>query len=197
MWFCWKSLIAVGCFVARYRGRLDQDNGRLKALCTIITCIVQQQVIDSPLRLHEELLDEAELDLVDEAAEALVHLLPGREVINGMEIGTAADIRAMPDGTVRGPKADDEDNEPDSAMIDTLRTVDDFRAGLIIPHCSLQSITIFANAGDEVLVWWWGIWWRALVRYVAHRKQTLTVQWMWSKKTTSNYLPRLVQKEDD
>lgn len=159
---------------------------------TIIACIIQHQIIASPLREHVEFLDEAEEELIDDAAEELEPLLPPREVVNGMSIGTVDDIREMPDGTVRGPAVDADDEEPSNESIDTLLTVDDFH---LSTFCRALVLSSQFALDERVFVWWWGLWWRGTVHHIARVKGTLTIRWDWSKKTTCDYLPRLLQKE--
>lgn len=65
--------------------------------------------------------------------------------------------------------------EPDDRRIDTGHAVDDFRAG------------------DVVLAYWWGLWWKARVQYVARQRRSLTLRWEFNGKTTSGYPARLVE----
>ena len=46
--------------------------------------------------------------------------------------------------------------------------------------------------GELVLVWYWGLWWRATVEYCAVRAQQIHIRWHWSNAVCKNYKPRLM-----
>ena len=69
----------------------------------------------------------------------------------------------------------EEGPEPSSEGVDSALSVNDFAVG------------------DRVLVWWWGLWWRARIEYVG--AASLTVRWALDNRVTSNYSPKLVVKE--
>jgi len=115
--------------VDKYRGQLSKDNGRVAAVLTIVTAIVQLQTKARPLRVHEPMLGEEDEEAVEEKAAELRAAGAIREMVDGLPIGKAADIRILPDGSVRGP-GDDGDDEPDSRAIDTYRRASDFVAGI-------------------------------------------------------------------
>jgi len=162
----------------RYRGQLHRDNGKLEAILTIITCIIQMQVMASPLRQHDDILAVAGVDdLVDAAAGDVRAADAVREVVNGMEIGRAGDVRrVVVDGReeFRGPRANDEDDEPRNEHIDTGFEDHDF------------------TVGDRVFVWWWTLWWRASILHVSRTRHTVTVRWDWNNARCSGYEPRLI-----
>lgn len=45
--------------------------------------------------------------------------------------------------------------------------------------------------GQQILVCWWGLWWRAVIVKMPPTKDTLTVKYLWSKKVFCNVEPRL------
>lgn len=45
--------------------------------------------------------------------------------------------------------------------------------------------------GQQILVCWWGLWWRASVIKMPPTKNTLTVRYLWSKKVFCNTEPRV------
>lgn len=55
-------------------------------------------------------------------------------------------------------------------------------------------IELFVLAGDHVLAYWWGRWWRGKVHRVALRDSSLTIRFEWSNKDVSGYKPRCVHK---
>lgn len=56
------------------------------------------------------------------------------------------------------------------------------------------ALILVRNAGDIVLAFWWGLWWRGKIHNVARRTETLTVRFDWSGNTHSGYKPRCVHK---
>lgn len=157
----------------RARLRADSANRRLESAVRVITAIIQLQILHSPIRTFVDMLVPAEVDIIEAQADVIRNF---REVINGCVIGKVSDLREMPDGSMRGPIADEFDTDPSNLGIDTGMIASDFRNG------------------EEVLVWWWNLWWRAKIKYVAARKNRVTVTFDWSKKSISNYFARLVQK---
>ena len=47
------------------------------------------------------------------------------------------------------------------------------------------------DVGQEVVVWWWGVWWFATVRRIT-RSGRLALRFNWNKKEVSKFLPRLI-----
>jgi hypothetical protein len=50
------------------------------------------------------------------------------------------------------------------------------------------------SKGEKVLVWWWGLWWHAVVQYVSTRNNTVCVRWGWDHSVSSGYPAKLVSK---
>jgi hypothetical protein len=122
------------------------------------------------LRVHTPLLDRDEEAEVLERADAK---RAAAEAALGPEypVGDPKLHIEMIDGVPYGIEGDE---EPDNKHIDTGNTIDDFADG------------------DLVWAWWWHYWWQARVQYVAVRKKTLTLRWIWNTGVVSSgYLPRL------
>jgi hypothetical protein len=150
-----------------YNGHLDEDTGQLRACLNVVVCTVALQVLEKPLRVHDALLYERD----EEGALLIERKDAGRMYHDGLPLGDhKRDIRVV-DGRIAGPG-----NEPDGMDIDTGCTAADF------------------EAGDQVLAWWWGLWWRATVQHVSVARDRLQIRWAWSNKTTGGYLPRLVRR---
>ena len=171
---CNAQLKKFGILSGKNRARLiaDSVHGRLESAVRVITCIIQLQTLHTPIRNLVDMLVPAEVEIIEAKADVLRAY---REVVNGCAIGKPVDIREA-GGTVRGPRIDEHDSEPSDEDINTAMIATDF------------------EIGEEVLVWWWTLWWRAKIHFISARKNEVTVYWLWSKKTTSNYLPRLIQK---
>lgn len=105
----------------RYRGRLEDDNGFLHHVLSVIGGLVVLQTRASPLRTHMPLLGAEELEVVEEKA---AELAEAREVIDGHPIGTHRDIRRGADGGICGVGS-----EPSSAHIDSKCRSRDFSKG--------------------------------------------------------------------
>jgi hypothetical protein len=141
----------------------------------IISAILVLQIRKSPLRRHDEvpLIGPAEMDAIDAAAEeAAAADAPARVILNGLEMGDPLhDIRIVGDG-VAGPG-----EEPSNEAVDSAKEARDF------------------DVGETVIAWWWGLHWKATVKYRSKRSDTLTLRWHWSGATTPHYLARLVYKD--
>lgn len=108
-----------------FRGKVWHNSDPLQWCLIIITRIVQLQTLASPLRHHIELDDDDDRPAIEETAAAI---RAAREVIDGMHIGRAIDVRAV-DGEVRGPRLNENDTEPEDKHIDTGRELKDFSSG--------------------------------------------------------------------
>jgi hypothetical protein len=164
----------------KYRGRLAKDIGFLQDVIDVIAGIVYLQVSERPLRHHIDFFDEADEEIFAAIAP------PAREVIDGYRIGTVRDISRLDDGTLAGPG-----DEPSDRAVNTGCTLGTFQKGLPL---SRRAVSRLLSAGDPVLIWWWGLFWRGTVLYVDKRESTLHVKFDWSGKTCSGYNPRLVYK---
>lgn len=89
--------------------------------------------------------------------------------INSIEMGMYDYDVIIRDGRAVGRGA-----EPSDHNINTGKTSGDFKAK------------------DRVIVWWWGKWWHATVKYVYKRTNDVSVRFRWSKVETPHYKPRLV-----
>ena len=96
---------------------------------------------------------------------------PPRAFRHGLPLGRATDI-VVEHGVERGVGP-----QPSDAAVNTGRTARDFRTG------------------QRVLVWWWGLWWDAIVQHVAVRNETVTVGWERDHSVTAGYAPRLVRPQ--
>jgi hypothetical protein len=65
--------------------------------------------------------------------------------------------------------------EPDDRAINSRMTCADF------------------SVGELVLVWHYGVWWHATIKYIAHRRGTVTIRWP-DRTEAPGYQPRLVRK---
>lgn len=98
-----------------------------------------------------------------------VDLAP-REYLYGLPVGRSTDQIIGEDGIARGLGPC-----PDSRPINTRCTWARFKAG------------------DRVLVWWWGLWWRATISYKRLRSETLDLKFDHEILVTKNYSPRFVR----
>jgi len=115
-----------------------------------------------------DFLDDEDDDLINAHVAEFVAV---REVIAVHPIGTHRDIRRLDDGKLVGPG-----EEPSNRAINTGFAATDFQKG------------------DSVLIWWWSLWWKGVVQYVARRDASLTVRFEWSNQVCTGYAPRLVWK---
>jgi hypothetical protein len=172
---CFARFKRFGILSGRYRGRLHLEGNLLSDVIKIISAILVLQIRKSPLRRHDEvpLIGPAEMDAIDAAAEeAAAADAPARVILNGLEMGDPLhDIRIVGDG-VAGPG-----EEPSNEAVDSAKEARDF------------------DVGETVIAWWWGLHWKATVKYRSKRSDTLTLRWHWSGATTPHYLARLVYKD--
>jgi len=150
----------------RFRGQIDKSWRFLKDVNSIIVAIIALQVAHRPLRVHSPLIDaeEKEAGAGELAAREAAEPLPP-----GVVLGDPYDdLVLFGDGVVEGKGL-----EPDNDDVDSGCQAADFRVG------------------QKVFAWFWGLWYRATVHYIAKRG-TLHLRWAWSHQVTTNYLPRLV-----
>jgi hypothetical protein len=101
------------------------------------------QTLRSPLRRHWELIDDDDQDEKDAIEAKAAALRDAFEVVDGMRIGRAIDIRHV-DGSVRGPVANEADTEPLDDDIDTGFRFKDFQKGqFTIFPVWLHSLSVF------------------------------------------------------
>ena len=95
-------------------------------------------------------------------------------MIGGLEMGDPhRDVRISGDG-VAGPG-----DEPENDDVNSGQSARDF------------------DVGETVIAWWWGLHWKATVKYRSKRADTLTLRWHWSGAVTKHYLARLVYKDEE
>lgn len=116
--FCWLRLTGDLCvvIVGVFRGKVWDDPSYLQNCLSIITRIVQLQVMASPLRSHVNLLDDP-LPVEDKV-----------ESVDGLLIGRVIDIRGV-DGHIRGPVMNADDTDPGDVGIDSGFSFEDFSRG--------------------------------------------------------------------
>jgi hypothetical protein len=131
------SRILAGVF----RGKVWLDSAPLQHCVVIITRIVQMQTLRSPLRKHWELIDDDDEDEKGAIEEKAAALRDAFEVVDGMRIGRAIDIRRV-DGNVRGPVANEDDTEPLDNDIDTGFRFKDFQKGQFALRVCLRSLSV-------------------------------------------------------
>lgn len=108
-----------------FRGKVWDDPSYLQNCLTIITRLVQLQVMASPLRAHVNLLDDP-LPVEEKKVER----------VDGLLIGRVIDIRGV-DGRIRGPVMNDEDTDPGDVGIDSGFSFEQFTIGaLLLVWCS-------------------------------------------------------------
>jgi hypothetical protein len=154
----------------KYRGNLMQDNGLLQALNGICVALVILQVRQTPLRVHEPLLDsDDEEEAMDAVAARRREELENLPFDHNLLGDPYVDLQQDDEGHIFG-----HGDEPDNDDINTFCSIDDF------------------SAGQAVWAWFWGRFYRATIQRVALRQRTLQIRWNWSHSVTSGYEPRLV-----
>lgn len=96
--------------------------------------------------------------------------LPPREVLHGLSIGRSTDQVIGDDGVARGLGPC-----PDSRSVNTRCTWNQF------------------SAGDRILAWWWGLWWRGTISYKRIRDKTLDLKFDHEQVVTTHYSPRFIR----
>lgn len=168
---CFSHIKNFAILGGKYRGQLKKDGGFLDHCLCIIATTVALRTLKNPLKSMESIVPGAVAAAIPrEIAEEKKALLEGRgrEFVEGKPIGTPFDLTVV-DGAVRGIG-----EEPSNRGIDSGCTIADFKAG------------------DRVLIWWWNLYWRGKVQYVAKTTNTLNVRWDYDNQVTTGYLPRLV-----
>lgn len=166
----------------RYRGHVSSSVAPISAAVYVIACILAIRIELRPLRIHKSLLlapdssddddsDKDDVDIDDDGKEEMKIVVGGGRGfdINSIEMGYYDYDVIIRDGRAVGRGV-----EPSDADINTGKTSADFKPK------------------DRVIVWWWGKWWHAIIRYVYKRTNDVAVRFRWSKTETTHYKPRLI-----
>ena len=156
-----------------FRGHISRDSRRLENIINIVFGILAIQIGFNPLRVHTDILDPGAVRVAraDGRARRIEDRKAARLQHDGLPLGNPALDIDIVDGRPVGPGP-----EPDAKSVNTRCDSRDF------------------HVGQRVLVWWWGLWWFATIRYVSSESRNyVNLRWEWSAGISLHYKPRLVR----
>jgi len=144
----------------------------LQDMVYIVVGLIVLQTRRRPLKDVSARLDEGEFKVIDDAVDTFLKADRDgdRRFHEGLPLGVPDRDIVCEGDTVRGVG-----DEPSNNTVNTGFTKANFKVG------------------QNVLVWWWGLWWHATVFEKPVRAPTLTIRWDWSGNKQRAYLPRLIR----